>query len=512
MTVNNSRGLGQQILPTCVFCLPPGRLPMLVNKAMRAVSPPIQFGTDGWRAIVGKEFTFENVERVAQAYADLLKEGARQATPLQPIPLGYDRRFLSDEFAKTFASVLAANGIPVLLSQGYCPTPCISWMTKHLQAPGGVTITASHNPFPWNGIKFKESYGGSASPELTDKIEERIVANLASGNRPRKIPFEEARDKGHVRAFDPRKEYVQALRTQLDVLKIQQAQWKIAYDPLFGAGAGFLPKVLELPVREIHEEHNPSFGGLNPEPIEKNLFTLMNLVKKESFDVGLATDGDADRIGAVDELGRFVNPHQIFSLILKYWIERGYKGDVVKTVSTTGMIDRIAARHGLTVHETPIGFKYICQKFLTITPLAGGEESGGIAIPGHVYERDGLLSALLLLEIMSVKKKKLGELLVDLSRELGPFHFEREDLHLPPDAIAQAREKLSHINPGTIGPQKVVRINRMDGTKLILENESWLLIRPSGTEPVVRIYAEASDPAQVRRLILVGREMVSLSA
>lgn len=466
----------------------------------------IKFGTDGWRAIIGRDFTFENVERVAQAYAEVVQTSP--PSPLQPIPLGYDRRFLSEEFAKAFASVLAANSLPVLISQGFCPTPCISWTTKSGKAPGGVVITASHNPYQWNGIKFKEGYGGSASPLLTSSIEERLEINERSGRRPAAIPFDEAIRKGLAQTFDPRKAYVGQLRSQVDLLKIQQASWRIAYDPLFGAGAGFIATVLETPVREIHHEYNPAFGGLHPEPIEKNLFPLMTLVRKERFDVGLSTDGDADRIGAVDEQGRFVNPHQIFALILRHLIERGGRGDIVKTVSTTGMIDRIAAKHRLPVHETPIGFKHICAKFLELNPLIGGEESGGIGIPTHVFERDGLLSALLLLEIMSTKRKRLGELVEELIREIGPFYFQREDLSISLKELARVRET---VNDRTrIGPLKVVGVNRLDGMKYLLEDGSWLLVRPSGTEPVVRLYAEASDPALVRKLIGEGRALINL--
>jgi phosphomannomutase len=465
----------------------------------------IKFGTDGWRAVIGEEFTFENVAKVAQAYADLL------SSPPAPLPVGFDRRFLSEEFAKTVASVLAANGLKVALSQGYCPTPCISWMTKATKAPGGVMITASHNPFEWNGVKFKESYGGSASPLLTSQVEKRIEKNESEGRQPLKIPFEEGVSQKKIVRFDPAKEYVAQLRSQIDLGKIQKASWRIAYDPLFGAGAGFLQKVLEMPVSEIHGEWNPGFGGLNPEPIEKNLLPFLEFVKKEKFDVGLATDGDADRIGAVDEKGQFVNPHQIFALILKHLIERGERGDVIKTVSTTQMVDRIAKKQGLTVHETPIGFKHICTKFLEVKPLAGGEESGGIGIPSHVYERDGLLSGLLLLEIMSVKKKRLGELLKELSQEIGPFSFEREDIHLEPEASEKLRNDLGRMEISRIGALKVVRINRLDGLKFLLEDESWLLIRLSGTEPLVRLYAEASDPKRVKNLIQEGRRLLNLS-
>ena len=481
----------------------------------------IKFGTDGWRAIIGEEFTFDNVAKVAQAYADVISSSppspllhhAGEGWPKAGvrIPIGFDRRFLSEEFAKTVATVLAANGLAASLSKTYCPTPCISLTAKTTNAPGGVMIPASHNPYQWNGVKFKEGYGGSASPAFTAKVEAAIQADIKNGTSPKKIPFEEGVQQGLIGSFDPLTEYVQALRSQIDLGVIKKADWKIAYDPLFGAGAGYLEKVLETPVREIHQESNPGFRGLNPEPIDKNLSALMHLVRDKKFDVGLATDGDADRIGAVDERSNFVNSHQIFALILNHLIEKGLRGDVVKTVSTTRMIDIIAARHNLKVHETPIGFKHICAKFLEITPLMGGEESGGIGIPSHVYERDGLLCALLLLEVMAVKKKRLGEILADLTKEIGPFHFRRDDVHLSIEDLARLREGGSKLNPDRVGGLKVREINRLDGTKFLLEDESWLLLRVSGTEPLVRIYAEASSPEKTHRLIEEGRALLRLS-
>lgn len=473
----------------------------------------IKFGTDGWRALIAREFTFENVARVIHAYADVLRNaGAQQAAPLHnPIPIGYDRRFLSQDFAQEAATVLAANGFKVLLSQDFCPTPAISWMTKETQAPGGVMITASHNPAPWNGVKFKEGYGGSASPEFTDQVEKKI---RPVGDK-KSVDFQQAIATKQITYFDPYQQYVSQLQSQIDVAKIRKAGWKIAYDSLFGAGSGYLTKVLETPLHEIHHEENPAFGGLNPEPIAQNLQPLIQHIRDNHLDVGLATDGDADRIGAVDEAGNFVTPQQIFSLLLRHLIDKGGKGDVIKTVSTTQMIDRIAKKFGLPVHETPVGFKHICGKFLTTTPLIGGEESGGIGIPSHVYERDGLLSGLLLLEMMTERKKRLKALLEDLEKEIGHFVFLREDLHLAPQSIARVRELLTQKDgpahgQNQIGPLKLTRVNQMDGCKYYFADGSWLLFRASGTEPLVRIYAEASDPAVVKKLLVEARELLGV--
>ncbi len=471
----------------------------------------LKFGTDGWRAEIAKEFTFENVERMAQAYADVLKSnvGAIHELPLQPIPIGYDRRFLSPDFAKAFAAVMIANGFKMSLSSHYCPTPCISWIAKETKAPGGVMITASHNPFQWNGVKFKESYGGSAAPAFTKIVEDKIDENDRAGKKPQKISIDEISKSPLYSEFSTEK-YIGQLRSQIDLKLIQQSKWKIAHDPLFGAGSGYLTKILEQPITELHGETNPSFGGLNPEPIEKNLRDFMTLVKTQSFDVGLATDGDADRIGAVDEEGNFISPQQIFALLLKHLAEKGLRGDVVKTVSTTHMVDILAKKYNLPVHELPIGFKHICGKFLETNPLIGGEESGGIGIPSHVYERDGLLSGLLLVEMMSVKKKRLGDILKDLTNEIGPFHFIRDDVHFAESELLRVKEKITTLQPSTLAGQKVARVNRMDGIKIYLEDNSWLLMRLSGTEPLLRIYAEASTLQQSRAMIQNGREFLGI--
>ncbi len=457
----------------------------------------IHFGTDGWRAIIGNEFTPENVGRVTRAFAEFLK---RRGAP-NFVYLGFDRRAQSEESAKLAAGLLAEGGIPVRLSASYCPTPCIAWNTKTHRAAAGMMITASHNPPEWNGIKFKEPDGGAASPEYTSEVE----AILQNPPQPKRSP------PAVVTPFDPHSDYVAALRRQIDLARIRACRFKIGYDPLFGAGTGYLSKVLESDLVEIHSEADTNFGGLNPEPIARNLAALIQEVRQRKLDVGLSTDGDADRIGAVDENGNFVDSHHIFALMLRHLVEvKGKRGEVIKTVSTTTMIDRLTARYRLPLHEIPIGFKHICKKFRETRALIGGEESGGIAVADWMNERDGLLCGLMLLEIMAHHGRRLGELVADLHREIGAHCFERLDLRLNAPAMEKAR-RLSGEGIDALGGIPVRGINRIDGIKFSLADGSWLLIRPSGTEPVLRIYAEASEPDLVKNLLRAGSEIVNNS-
>ena len=474
----------------------------------------IKFGTDGWRAIIGQDYTYANVRKVIQAWCDLVKNPSDFASKFREgglVILGYDRRFCSDLFAQEAAGVLAANGIRVKMSKSFCPTPCVSWMTKTYQALAGIVITASHNPFQWNGVKFKEGYGGSASPEYCQKIEEQIIKNDAEKIDAKFLTFSDARQKGLIDFFDPHEEYVNHLRSFVDVQKIRAAKLKIACDPLYGAGAGYFRSILEQSVLSIRSEANPSFGGVNPEPIEKNLKALMDTVKEESCAIGLATDGDADRIGAVDELGNFVDSHKIYALILRHLVTQKQKrGDVITTVSTTQMIPRLAEKYNLKIYETPIGFKYVCHKFLETEPLMGGEESGGIAVAEHVYERDGILSGLLLLEILATHAKPFSKILEDLQKECGPLQFVREDLAIPQSQIALLKKRLQEKPPQSLLGKKIVRQNLLDGFKYFLEDDSWLLIRPSGTEPLLRLYAEAPSFDLAHQMIQEARGLISL--
>ncbi len=471
----------------------------------------IQFGTDGWRAVISEEFTFDNVRTVAQAIAEqIIADAPPEATPTAVV--GFDTRFLSDRYAITVSNVLAANGLAVYLSKADCPTPALSYAITQHNAHGGVMITASHNPPRYNGIKVKAAFGGSALPATMKQIEARIVAIQAAGQAPLYAEPVWQEDvvpaAGGVVRFDPLPAYLNHLRTLVDFAAIANGKLRVAVDPMYGAGRGYIARWLRelgVMVAEIHGEMNPGFGGLHPEPIGRNLKTLTALIKKEGYDLGLATDGDADRIGAIDGKGEFVSPHLIIALALRHLVEvKKQTGLVVKTISTTQLVNRLAESYGLRVEETPVGFNHICDWMLAEPVLIGGEESGGISILGHVPEGDGILMGLLLLEIVALAERPLHVLIEELQQEYGPFFYDRIDQRVRPfrkaDLVADLRERV----PLEIGGVAVQRVSDRDGIKYLLADNSWLLIRPSGTEPVLRIYAEAGSPAQVQALLAEG--------
>jgi alpha-D-glucose phosphate-specific phosphoglucomutase len=471
----------------------------------------IQFGTDGWRAVISEEFTFDNVRTVAQAIAEqIIADAPPEATPTAVI--GFDTRFLSDRYAIAVSNVLAANGLAVYLSKADCPTPALSYAIKQHNAHGGVMITASHNPPRYNGIKVKAAFGGSALPETMKQIEARIAAIQAAGQTPLYAEPVWQEDvvpaAGAVVRFDPLPAYLNHLRTLVDFAAIANGKLRVAVDPMYGAGRGYIARWLRelgVMVAEIHGEMNPGFGGLHPEPIGRNLKTLTALIKKESYDLGLATDGDADRIGAIDGKGEFVSPHLIIALALRHLVvTKKQTGLVVKTISTTQLVNRLADDYGLRVEETPVGFNHICDWMLAEPVLIGGEESGGISILGHVPEGDGILMGLLLLEIVALAERPLHVLIEELQQEYGPFFYDRIDQRVRPfrkaDLVADLRERV----PLEIGGVAVQRVSDRDGIKYLLADNSWLLIRPSGTEPVLRIYAEAGSPEQVQALLAEG--------
>jgi len=458
----------------------------------------IKFGTDGWRGVIAREYTFETLSMVAQATMDYLN---REGLWEKGLVVGYDRRFMSRDFARRVAEVAAGNGIKVRLSESFAPTPAISWAVRQMNAGAGVMITASHNPAEYNGFKIKEAFGGSARPFTTKVVEEIVAYNIANGRRVVDCPYDEAVKKRLIELFDPSEGYFHQIWHYVNMDLIAKAGIAVVVDPMYGAGCGYIPRLLNG-TDEIHSQENPSFGGQPPEPIGDNLKELSALVASGKYKVGLALDGDADRIGAVDENGDFFSSHCIFTVILRHLVEyKKMTGGVVKTVSTTRMIDLLAEKFGLKLFETPIGFKHICELMLENDILIGGEESGGIGVKGHIPERDGILMGLLLLEAMAVSGKGLRQLLNETMDEIGHFYYRRIDRHIDVAAKAQLIERLSDQPPEEIDGRKVVSTNFSDGFKFIFENGDWLLIRPSGTEPVLRLYSESSSSEQVDRLL-----------
>jgi phosphomannomutase len=458
----------------------------------------IKFGTDGWRGVIARDFTFDNLSLVAQSTMDYLN---REGLGDKGLIIGYDRRFLSRNFARRVAEIAAGNGIKVRLTEEYAPTPAVSWAVRESGSGAGVMITASHNPPEYNGFKIKEAFGGSALPLTTKIIEEIVAFNRENGRRVVAVPYLEALDKGFIELFDPCESYFHQISRYVDIDLISKAGIPVVVDPMYGAGSGFISKLLPS-VDEIHNIENPSFGGIAPEPIAQNLQELSSLIKNGKYRVGLALDGDADRIGAVDENGDFFSSHCIFTVILRHLIEyKKMTGAVVKTVSTTRMVDLLAEKYGLKLFETPIGFKHICGLMLEQDILMGGEESGGLGVKGHIPERDGILLGLLLLEAMAVSGKGLRQMLEETMDEIGHFHYRRIDRHIGDTAKEQLIARLSSQPQREIDGCLVTATNFSDGFKFIFESGDWLLIRPSGTEPVLRLYSEAGSPEQVDRFL-----------
>lgn len=466
----------------------------------------IKFGTDGWRGVIAREFTFENLSIVAQATMDYMcSEGLAD----KGLVIGYDRRFLSREFAERSAEIAAGNGIKVLLTETYAPTPAVSWAVKSRGAGLGIMITASHNPPVYNGFKVKESFGGSARPATTMKIE-AAVESIANCPEILSIPFAEGLQSGMISCFDANADYYAQLKKYVDIELIKKSAIPFVVDPMFGAGSGAFPLLLPEGV-EIHGDSNPGFGGQAPEPIMEHLLELSATVKSGGFRAGLALDGDADRIGAVDENGDFFSSHMIYTVLLRHLYERkGLRGGVVKTVSTTQMINLLAQKYGLELFETPIGFKHICELMLDHDILMGGEESGGLGVKGHIPERDGILMGLLLLEAMAMSGKGLKQLLDETMDEIGHFYYRRIDLQIEQPAKEKLIKKLTNEGITELAGMTVAATNFSDGFKFIFAGGSWLLIRPSGTEPVLRLYSEAGSSEEVEKFLAAGRELAGI--
>ncbi|MFH1635269.1 MAG: phosphoglucomutase/phosphomannomutase family protein [Chloroflexota bacterium] len=482
---------------------------------------PINFGTDGWRAVISDTFTFHNLRLVSQAIADAVRsEHWNNAYPngddvdSRKMIVGFDPRFLSDRYAAEVARVLAANGFTVYLAQSDSPTPSISYAVKHTKAIGGVVITASHNAPRYNGIKLKAAYGGSASPEQSRRVEIYLNDNEERGRGPNLMDMDRARELGLIQRFNPLPAYYEHLRTLINFDAIAENPPQIVVDSMHGSGRGVIKGILQgtgCEVTEIRGEMNPGFGGTHPEPIARNLGALAVAISTGIGDLGVATDGDADRIGAMDGRGNFVDPHKIMALALRYLVEeRGWSGPVVRTVSTTRMIDRLAKRYGLPVYETPVGFNHIADYMLKEDVLIGGEESGGISFRGNIPEGDGILMGLLLVEIVATSGLSLYELVEGLLRDVGPAFYERKDLRLKHPVAKQTMvTRLLNEAPSRIGDEKVEDVQTTDGVKYLMADDSWLLIRPSGTEPVLRVYAEGRSREMVEALLGYGEQVAT---
>lgn len=471
----------------------------------------IKFGTDGWRGIIADDFTFDNVRRVAgaiAAYVQKHEDGRRR----RGVIVGYDTRFGSGRFARLVADVIAGAGIAVKLANDYVPTPAVSLAVKQQGAAGGVMVTSSHNPWNWNGVKFKAKFGGSATPAIMKQVEDE----LATGAKPAETP-------AAIEEVDLKQAHIDAMCKFADLNRIAKANFKFAVDSMYGSGRGVLARIFgERGIQHvaIRQEVNPLFPGINPEPIEPHVALLRETVLKNKCHAGLVTDGDADRIGAIAEDGSFVDSHKCFSVLTRWLLERmQFPGDVVRAFNTTGMVDRIAAKHGRKLHECPIGFKYIADLMMEHDIAIGGEESGGIGYSRYLPERDGILNALLLANVMADEGKPLGQLVSDLQREFGPHYYGRRDLHIP-DSVKQAAIRRARAEGTTqLGRYKITKKETMDGIKLFLDApkhgngaEPWILLRASGTEPLLRLYSEAADPAQVAELLEDGKAFVNASS
>jgi alpha-D-glucose phosphate-specific phosphoglucomutase len=463
----------------------------------------IKFGTDGWRALIAEDFTFANVEYVAAALA----QEYQQQGETRPIVVGYDRRFASAEFGRRVARVLAQAGIKVLYCSEFAPTPAVSYLLVKEKAGGGVVITASHNPAEYNGLKIKGDFGGPVTPELTARVETILNDDRENGKEPVLADWDECLVDGRIVEVDAVPAYLDAIEALVDVELIRRSGLRVAIDSIYGAGSNILSRLLQkwgMDYTEFHAEYNPGFGGLHPEPIGHNLDFLAEKVKELNADIGIATDGDADRVGIVDEQGNFIGTQVTFALLYMHLIEdRKMKGNVAKAASTTIMLDKLAKQYGTKVYETPVGFKWVCDLMLDPEKdiLLGGEESGGYGMRGHIPERDAGLVALLLIEMMAKRRRSVSMMVRDLMDKVGDHAFVRIDIRTTEEKKAAALQKLSKSPPEFFAGIEVVRLDKIDGYKFYLENGGWVLVRASGTEPLLRTYCEAPSEKECQVLL-----------
>lgn len=456
----------------------------------------IKFGTDGWRGVISEDYTFANVRLVAAGIAEWVRRREEQA---RGIVVGYDARFLSAKYAQDCAAVLADEGIKVWLSSEMLSSPALTWQVKDRKAAGGVMITASHNPPEYNGLKFKAAFGGSAPPELVSQIESCVNRLEAEKTVVPKVALTAA-----VEQFSAKQPYLDHVRQMLDPELLLTFREKIVFDVMHGSAQGYpsdLADTYGLDLTEVRNSYDPMFGGVNPEPIDKNLAALRQAVLEQNAYIGLATDGDGDRIGAIDADGRYINPYQIFCLLMKYLYEkRGLRGLVVQTLTMSELVKRLTSKYGLATRQTPVGFKYVAELMLKEDILIGGEESGGISVKGYIPERDGILLGFLLIETAAAYGKTLGQLLDEMAEELGTFVYDRRDLHLDVARKERLMRALEQSPPATVATKPVLAVHVGDGTKLEFA-DGWVIFRASGTEPIVRIYCEAQSDEALQQIL-----------
>jgi phosphomannomutase len=463
----------------------------------------IKFGTDGWRGIIADDFTYANARIVAHAIARYVVRGedARKG-----VLIGYDHRFASDKFAETVAETISSTGTPVWITDKPCPTPAISLLVRQRKAAGGLMITASHNPSQWNGIKYKASYGSSALPSIVAQIETELAGVLESGVPPLPPRADLAQ------MLEPRAPYIEAIETLVDWDRLRKAKFRYVSDAMHGSASGILPEIFKrngITCDEIRGTRDPLFGGAHPEPIEPHIDPLRKAVLAGKYDVGFAADGDGDRIGAIDRDGSFVNPHQIFALLVWHLVgTRQLEGEIAKTFSVTKLIDKLAAKYSRKLHEVPIGFKYICELMLEQNILIGGEESGGIGTSMYLPERDATVSALLLAELMAWHGKTLGEMLAALHREFGEYHYGRVDLDVKPGQKEKAIDHFSGSKLKQVLGFDITKRENMDGIKLYLGNVGWVLVRASGTENLLRVYSETNKADTTKKVLAAVSNIV----
>ena len=470
--------------------------------------PEIKFGTDGWRGVTADDFTYATVRRVAQGIAEYMS--SRSKDPLAVV--GYDCRFASEEFARTVADVFAANGVRSLIFDRPSPTQVASWTVIDRKAIGAAVITASHNPYLFNGVKYKPETGSSAPTEVINELEQRINAlgEVAPPDREKVGSL--------VTVYDPRPAYYAQVGRMVDLDGIRNAGLHIVHECMHGSGYGYVSELAgggRTTVQELHPDRNPFFGGLNPEPIPPNIDDAIAVMKAGGQDLCILTDGDADRVGIIDETGRFINQLQVFALLILHLFDvMGMRGAIVKTVNMTNMADKLAAEFGAEIYEVPVGFKNIAPKMMESNAVIGGEESGGFGVRGHIPERDGILVGLLFADMIVRRGKPLSKILADLERRVGPHAYARHDIHLHRDTYERDRkritEQLASHQPKEIAGVKVARVRSDDGFKFYLEDGSWVLFRTSGTEPLIRIYSEAADRAAVEARLAAIEAVVGL--